>query len=581
MGCCHSEGEAPNKGGVSRQKSVDETNGLQRNLIKKHKNREYVWDKYQRGKLLGAGMTGSVHVGKHKETGELYAIKSINKRKLDPAQIGELKNEVDLLRRLDHPSIVRLYEVFEQGSKMYLIMQLLSGKDLGKARFKNELEVATVMYKICQAIAYCHANGICHRDIKLENFVFTSKNNHEDICVIDFGIGKKLHKSSRNRQVTETKKQFKRNMHTICGTPYYMSPQVLEGRYDEKCDCWALGVLAYILLTGKPPFNGRSKKELDNAIRHGSVRFHRKISHDAKEFISHLLKINTNERWSASRALKATWFHQVISPPNDAKALELEQSAIDNIMHYQEAGKLKKIALMIRAFSLQNKKIEKLKAAFGLMDTGNTGTLTKNELSNALHRHNIFIDSEKIFESLDVDGHGVISYTEFLAAALGDDLEDDRVVLKSLFDKMDLSKNGRITAKDLKIFLGADAKKFNVEELVSEADMTGSHDISYAEFVHVMTKDLHSTTSASASGTTGSYIVSRADNPVKTRQDTVKELAARDKSKSKSGKKNPQTLDSSAAGMMVSRPRVSITVAPAAIPEEDNDSMRENEKATV
>ncbi len=145
------------------------------------------------GKLLGAGMTGAVHVATHNTTGKTYAVKSINIHKLDPAQLGELRNEVALLRRLDHPAIVRLYEVYETKRRIFLVMQYLTGDDLSKGakRLGTETKVRAVIRNICRAIAYCHAKQIIHRDIKLENFVFTQKGNYEDISVIDFGISKR------------------------------------------------------------------------------------------------------------------------------------------------------------------------------------------------------------------------------------------------------------------------------------------------------------------------------------------------------------------------------------------------------
>jgi len=108
---------------------LDSNGGIHEQMLKSYKSAG-VWHIYSRGNLLGAGMTGSVHVVTHRKTKQRFAIKSINKHKLDPAQLEELRNEVDILRQLDHPNIVRLYEVYEQGTKMYLVMQLLEGKAL-------------------------------------------------------------------------------------------------------------------------------------------------------------------------------------------------------------------------------------------------------------------------------------------------------------------------------------------------------------------------------------------------------------------------------------------------------------------
>ncbi|GAB5353535.1 hypothetical protein AAMO2058_000043900 [Amorphochlora amoebiformis] len=481
MGCCATTEEGQPK--LSKQKSLPNEGGLHTQLLKENKSAS-VWEKYKKGKLLGAGMTGAVHVGIHRDTGVRYAIKSINKRKLDPAQLGELKNEVALLRILDHPSIVRLYEVYELPNRMYLVMQLLEGKDLGQVRFNTERQVAKVMRKIVHAIGYCHSKGVVHRDIKLENFVFTSVDNLEDVIVIDFGIGKKTVAGDLKVEITESKATQKRNMKTVCGTPYYMSPQVLDGRYDQKCDCWAIGVLAFILLTSRPPFNGRYKRELDNRIRAGVVQYPNSMSVNARNFISNLLKVDARQRWTCQQALQSDWMKNVQLA--DVKSFEIEKDTLEKMIQFQQAGRLKKMALMIRAFTDTSKRVQKLKATFDSLDTTGTGTLTHPELKEALVRHKINLDSKTVFDALDVDKRGEISYTEFLAATMGDELQSDREILKGLFDSLDITKNGRITKKDLLKFLGSDAKKYDVEQLLGEGDETGNLEITFEEFVKMM-----------------------------------------------------------------------------------------------
>mmetsp|Transcript_7294 Transcript_7294/g.17786 ORF Transcript_7294/g.17786 Transcript_7294/m.17786 type:complete len:550 (-) Transcript_7294:179-1828(-) len=490
MGCCASS-EDENMG-CKNSKGVEQEGegGIHEQLMKTNKSGG-IWHEYQRGRLLGAGMTGAVHIATHRKSGKKYAIKSINKRKLDPAQLGELKNEVELLRQLDHPNIVRLYEVYEHGNKMYLVMQLLLGKDLGKVNFTNERQVAIVMKKIVNAIAYCHSQGICHRDIKLENFVFTSKENLEDIIVIDFGIGKRTVDVSdsikpKKKVIKESKGEQKRNMQTICGTPYYMSPQVLDGRYDEKCDCWALGVLAYILLVSKPPFNGKYKSELDSAIRMGVVQYPRGMSPPAREFIANLLKVDPTKRWSCAEALKSHWFKLI--EKKDTKKMELEKDTLERMITFQQSGKLKKLVLMVRAFRDQSKKVEALKDTFDSLDSENTGAITEEELKLAFERHDIKLDTKEIFGSLDVDKKGEISYTEFIAATYNDDLEGDRELLRSLFDSLDFTNNGKITSQDLQHLLGRDARNFNIKELLKEGDISGTGEITYEDFVQLMSQ---------------------------------------------------------------------------------------------
>mmetsp|Transcript_8716 Transcript_8716/g.14151 ORF Transcript_8716/g.14151 Transcript_8716/m.14151 type:complete len:427 (+) Transcript_8716:115-1395(+) len=409
MGLCMSEDEPVHQEKSPKRKNrLDSNGGIHEQMLKSYKSAG-VWHIYSRGNLLGAGMTGSVHVVTHRKTKQRFAIKSINKHKLDPAQLEELRNEVDILRQLDHPNIVRLYEVYEQGTKMYLVMQLLEGKDLGKVQFRTEREVARVMRKIISAIAYCHSKGICHRDIKLENFVFTSPDNLEDIIVIDFGIGKKMQRVNLKKgRISTTKTERKRHMQTVCGTPYYMSPQVLTGRYDEKCDCWALGVLTYILLTSNPPFTGATKSQLDHAIRKGVVHYPASMSANAKSLISSLLKFDPKKRWSCADALKSDFFKDI--EKGDAKDQQLERDALERMISFQKSGRLKKLVLMVRAFNEQSDKVAKLKSTFDSLDTEHDGYISFEELQAGLNRHKIKIDAKAIFESLDVDKEGTYQH---------------------------------------------------------------------------------------------------------------------------------------------------------------------------
>ena len=267
------------------------------------------WDDvYEIVQHLGEGITGAVHLVKHKRTGELFAKKSINLADQDPAQKKELINEINLLRVLDHPNIVHLYECFNYNDEMHLIMENLEGGELysmlrsgeNKHEF-TDAEVAAICHGALSALAYCHARKIVHRDLKPQNIVFPTKGDLSDVKIIDFGMSKRgMKKTMFGRRAVQT----------ACGTPLYVAPEIIVGaRYDEKIDVWAIGVLAYHMAAGRHPFQGRSQDEtLENIERHRGAQFPgrrwRGKSQLLKSFIEQLLRPKIKQRPTAAEALR-------------------------------------------------------------------------------------------------------------------------------------------------------------------------------------------------------------------------------------------------------------------------------------
>lgn len=167
---------------------------------------------------------------------------------------------------MDHPNIIKLYEIFEDNRYIYLIMEECTGGELfdriieriNNKKLFTEREAAVIFKEIMGTICYCHSQGVCHRDLKPENLLFLTKEDPSPIKVIDFGL-------SRLFEKTQNLKDNK--MTTKVGTAYYVSPEVLSGDYDEKCDIWSAGVILYIILTGDPPFNGANDNEIYRRIQ--------------------------------------------------------------------------------------------------------------------------------------------------------------------------------------------------------------------------------------------------------------------------------------------------------------------------
>jgi len=202
----------------------------------------------------------------HKATGDKRAIKKLAKDKMSPHASVRLSYEIDILKNLDHPNILRLYEVFEDSKYIYLVTELCNGGELfdeivSRSRF-GERDAAGVIKQLLSAISYCHSKKICHRDLKPENVLIDNKETMS-IKLIDFGTSQRFEDEEK--------------MELVLGTAYYIAPEVLKGEYDEKCDVWSIGVMLYILLSGEPPFPGNDDKEILRNVVQGKYNFKRKL----------------------------------------------------------------------------------------------------------------------------------------------------------------------------------------------------------------------------------------------------------------------------------------------------------------
>lgn len=199
--------------------------------------------------------------------------------------------EMEVMKKLDHPNILRIYEVFQDQKRYYLITELCTGGELFDEIAKKsnfcEKDAAIIIEQILEAISYCHSKSIVHRDLKPENILTDSKNKN-NIKVIDFGTSQKM--------------KPKQKMTEAFGTSYYIAPEVLTTEYDEKCDCWSIGVIMYILLSGKPPFDGETDKDICKKVKEGKYSLTAtewdEISDEAKDLVKLLMTYDPNKRTS-------------------------------------------------------------------------------------------------------------------------------------------------------------------------------------------------------------------------------------------------------------------------------------------
>jgi len=413
----------------------------------------------------------------------VFALKEISKERVDDLFLQEVRNEVAILRTLDHPNIVRVYDIFETKRAFYLVMEYCKGKDLYARVPYTEAQVAKIMTKLLSAIVYCHQRKIVHRDLKMENVMFESKCPDAEIKLIDFGLSKMYLKPSKSLEMKD-----------IVGTVYTMSPQVIKKKYTEKADVWACGCIAFILLSNKLPFGGKSRKEVsENIVKYQWNKDFEgpewaNVSSDAKKFVSSLLVYDEVDRKSAAQALHSSWLWKTFALESRRPEDEVMNDVTNALLHSANDGKFKRLAMQVVAYNSPTAEIQRLRSAFDAFDTNNAGTITYLEFQQALSQSNFSEkDMKTMFESIDVNSTGVINYTEFIAATLETRglIEEERIL--AAFDKLDSDNSGYISKENLCSILGDKCSDKDcdstVKELIEGVDTDGDGKISYGEFL--------------------------------------------------------------------------------------------------
>jgi serine/threonine protein kinase len=275
--------------------------------VSKFFSKEHVEKYYTVKDKLGSGSFSVVKLGINKKTGEEFAIKIIEKKRVGEKKM--MQTEIDILNQVHHPNVIQLREMFETSTHLYLVMELVTGGELfdrivAQGSF-NEKEASYVSKQLLGGVAYLHSIGIVHRDLKPENLLCTTRDSL-DIKITDFGLSKILSAEAVS-------------MFTACGTPSYVAPEVLkcEG-YDKSVDLWSAGVICYIILCGFPPFHHENNAQLFELIMSGKFGFPdpywSSVSPQAKDFVKRLLSVDTHSRMTAEQGLKHVWITGEVRP---------------------------------------------------------------------------------------------------------------------------------------------------------------------------------------------------------------------------------------------------------------------------
>lgn len=406
----------------------------------------------------------------------------------------KISKEINILKDLDHPNIMKVFEFFCNKNAIFIINELCTGGELFdkivEVKHFSENVAADIMRQLFSAVGFCHEQGVIHRDLKPENILIETQQEKLKeffhIKIIDFGTCEIL---QRNKMLKEQ-----------IGTSFYIAPEVLKNSYNEKCDLWSCGVILYILLCGAPPFYGTCEDEIFQKIVTGNYSFKhsiwKKISPEAKDLITKLLDLNPEIRLSAKEALEHKWFkiHENDSDLLNKISEQSLMSVIKNITEFRAEQKLQQatLAFLVHNLSTQEE-ISELKEVFISFDKNGDGRLTKDELLKGMTRitneSKILDGLDELMKTIDTDNNGYIEFEEFLRASIDKDKLLTEKNLKIAFDVFDKDKSGGISANELKLLLGESnvhTKEEVWKNMIKEIDLNGDGQISFEEFKKMM-----------------------------------------------------------------------------------------------
>ena len=472
-------------------------------VIKRKKN---FFDVYEKIKFLGEGAFGSVFKVKRKHSGTreiIRALKEIYKEALNEnlQSEEELKNEIEVLKNLDHPNIMKIYEFYEDEKNIYLINEFCGGGDIAGLNDKYgnfpEILVKYVMFQVFLAISFLHSNKVVHADIKRENIAFVHIDENKDKKDIDKffkeffkdkDIQYELAEASGLENISDKaldivkelsnyqmkildfgsarkkKKSYSEKLTGVTGTVYYCSPEVIKEKYDFECDEWACGVMMYILLTGEPPFQGNNEEEIFSNILNNELNLEhpklKNVTENCKDLIKKLLMKKANKRILANEALKHNFFKTGINIGNLLRGKFKENEKILRGMlrrnfSGKKDAKFKEVVIAYISLNFSDQSVEKnARKIFMEMTVGKDKhfLITKDifvEKMGQICRDLSKKELEDLFDKMDENETGNIEYEELIRALTDKEKLLSDKNLKEAFAFFDKDNNGSITWNEI------------------------------------------------------------------------------------------------------------------------------------
>eukprot|EP01083_Nonionella_stella_P245161 852488_1 len=280
-----------------------------------------------------------VVAAKHRVSNEDCAIKIVDKRNCESQM---LKTEIQILKKLDNPYIVKLYDIFETKKYLYIVMEMCLGGELFDqiaeldGEHYTEQDCCLILHQIARGVKYMHTVGIVHRDLKPENILCVHRDSIKRVKLADFGISKIVKKNKSNQQ-------NKLPMHTIVGTLSYTAPEILTGKgYDHTVDFWSIGVIMYILLCGYPPFWGETEHDITKSIVQEEVQFEEEdwshVTRETKELCAGLLSKDASKRQTTDNLLNLTFKVSSKNSSYKSSRIKFKKTVIQRKFHRHSMG---------------------------------------------------------------------------------------------------------------------------------------------------------------------------------------------------------------------------------------------------
>lgn len=501
------ETEPENNSNKSLGKRPESLNEIEINasscVLKRNTNPEEIYELISE---IGEGSYGRVVKVKHKKTLEIRAMKIIDKTLLtDNMDEDEIENEINILKKLDHPNIIKVYEYFDFKSKIFIVNELIPNGDLlklidSKSTLCEPLALR-IIQQILSAVKFLHSENVIHGDIKPENIMidnynnccFSNKQKPElsdllgfDIKLIDFGTSRMFSKAIFSNLV---------------GTSFYVAPEVILGGYHKQVDLWSIGVVFYVMLCGQLPFFSENDEELFEKIKNEKPNYSynefKEVSHDTMDLLMKLLEKDPIERISAKNALNHSCF-KILEKFLNPKKEQIMDRQISKIalkrLGSNLNGSKQKLQQAITSFITHNflsKEVAlKHKEIFKALDIDGDGRVTSEELLKGYNKAGYeYTEDEihKIIKSIDKDNNGYIEMEEFISASVDLDILLSDSNLKLAFETMDLDSSGSISFDEIRNFIGGEEiDKKLIEDVVKEAGKNPEDEFTLDDFHKIM-----------------------------------------------------------------------------------------------
>jgi len=439
-------------------------------------DRDYVMS----NKVLGVGCSGKVHMARSRTNSQqIVAVKTFKLKSLTAGKRERLMSEASIFLCMDHPHVARLLDVYESESQMHIVMECMEGGELfdrasNEKRF-TEAATADAAKQMLLAVNYLHGQGVVHRDIKMENFLYDSPSSNH-LKMIDFGFSKFC--DSRGK------------MKTQCGTLSYIAPEVLSRNYTPQCDIWSIGVIVYVLLSGRFPFHGTSNDKMTH-IKKGKYKFEpekwARLSKRSQDFTKALLEMNPSKRLTAKGALEHAWIKQ-----NCREAGKCDTSILSSLSSFALAPKMYRACMAIMAWSLTNKQHAKVRDHFLALDKSGNGVISLSEFQDALGKDGEAFDEEscRVFAAV-TQGRSKMYYSDFLAAMLSSQLNLEEDMIQATFKRFESQGTSGSTQLlsaqaighcDFKRILGSSVEGEEIDAFIHDASLSGDAKLDYKEF---------------------------------------------------------------------------------------------------